>query len=79
MAQPVLVRRPEQPDSGVTVGRPPSMGPVNTGVRLSVAPSAGALGTDGLPAERLRLSAVGLSDAVVGTIQSARAPSTHTL
>lgn len=79
MAQPTLVRRPVQSYGGAAMGTPPSTGPVDTGAWLSVAPSAGALETDGLAAERIKHSAAGLSDTVVGTIQSARAPSTRSL
>src|SRR4029434_6991045 len=53
--------------------------PPNAGAQDSVAPPSGVVPSQSLAPERCRLIASGLSDAVVATIQSARAVSTRAL
>ncbi|MGH0151776.1 UNVERIFIED_CONTAM: hypothetical protein FKN15_043109 [Acipenser sinensis] len=60
-------------------GRSTSLGSPQSGERLSLAPRTGQVLAMGLAPERNRWLALGLSDVVVGTLQSAKADSTRSL
>ena len=71
--------RSSQYVSAAALGAASAERPPNAGAQDSVAPPSGVVASQSLAAERYRLIASGLSGAVVGTIQSARAVSTKPL
>lgn len=79
VAEPAMGCRVEQDVSTATMGAASTEGPTVTGERIHMASPARAVTAQGLAPERGRLLASGLSEAVVNTIQSARAPSTCSL
>src|SRR4029434_684805 len=79
LAQSAVGGRSIQYVSATALGAASAERPPNTGAQDSVASPSGAVASQGLAPERCRLLASGLSDAVVATIQSARAMSTRAL
>src|SRR4029434_5081792 len=79
LAQPAVGSGSIQYVSATALGAASTERPPNAGAQDSVAPPSGAVASQGLARERCRLIASGLSDAVVATIQSARAVSTRAL
>src|SRR4029434_10007685 len=79
LAQPAVGSGSIQYVSATALGAASMERPPNAGAQDSVAPPSGAVGSQGLAPESCRLIASGLSDAVVATIQSARAVSTRSL
>src|SRR4029434_3986798 len=79
LAQPAVGGRSGQYVSAAAVGAASAERPPNAGAQDSVAPPSGVVASQSLAPERCRLRASGLSDAVVATIQSARAVSTQAL
>ena len=62
-----------------TVAAPPASRPSLSGTRADISSPSGPSGSLGLAPERFNLTAVGLPERVIATIQSARAPSTRAL
>src|SRR4029434_8685113 len=79
LAQSVVGGRASQSVSSAALGADAAERPPNAGAQDSVAPPSGVVASQSLAPERCRLRASGLSDAVVATIQSARAVSTRAL
>src|SRR4029434_10951404 len=79
LAQSAVGGRSIQYVSATALGAASTERPPNAGAQDSVAPPSGVVASQGLTPERCRLIAAGLSDAVVDTIQNARAVSTRTL
>src|SRR4029434_7307802 len=79
LAQPAVGSGSGQYVSAAALGAASMERPPNAGAQDSVAPPSGVVASQSLAPERCRLIASGLSDAVVATIQSARAVSTRAL
>ena len=79
LAQPAVGGRSGQYVSAAALGAASAERPPNTGAQDSVASPSRVVASQSLAPERCRLIASGLSDAVVATIQSARAVSTRAL
>ncbi len=79
MAQENLVFEPLPAAAGPALGDPAVHGSTQPGERHPLAPRTGQTPAVGLAPERDRLSALGLSDTVVSTLQKARASSTREL
>src|SRR4029434_4746082 len=79
LAQPAVGSGSNQYVSATALRTASAERPPNTGEQDSVAPPSGVVASQSLAPERCRLIASGLSDAVVATIQSARAVSTRAL
>src|SRR4029434_10419051 len=79
LAQSAVGGRSSQYVSAAVLGAASAERPPNAGAQDNVAPPSGVVASQSLAPERCRLIASGVSDAVVASIQSARAVSTRAL